>query len=351
MPRGLRGRERGDARAGGRGAAPAPGGREGKAADMEGERERSGAAEAKASRPRSRGKAAKRGRRAADARKGAQAPRGAGRSARERNGRAVEAEAGSRAGERPQPERPRGRDKAAGGPRPVRIALLGGLLVLSLAALLWTYTGTGVLNVKHVEVRGASALGEEYLRALSGITPETHLLKMDVKAVEKALLSEPCLAAVEVRRRFPDTVVLEVSERRPSGVIVQNGRFLLVDQGGVVLASVEEMPPGLVEIRDLQLPLLLPGNKVSGLDFAMVTSLLGSLPAPLRERTQVVGLRHAHGLYLEANGALVIYGEADDLSRKNAVTLMALGVLLPRYGAVEYIDVSLPEHAVIKPSP
>ncbi len=322
---------------------------------MEGERERSGAAEAKASRARPRAKAAKRARRAADARRRAQAPRGTGRSARGRKGRAVEAEAkASRAGERPQPERrraARGRDKAAGGPGPVRTALLGGLLVLSLAALLWTYTGTGVLNVKHVEVRGASALSEEYLRALSGITPQTHLLKMNVKAVEKALLSEPCLAAVEVRRRFPGTVVLKVSERRPSGVIVQGGRFLLVDQGGVVLASVDEMPPGLVEIRDLQLPLLLPGNRVSGLDFAMVTSLLGSLPAPLRERTQVVGMRHAHGLYLEANGALVIYGEADDLSRKNAVTLMALGVLLPRYGAVEYIDVSLPEHAVIKPSP
>ena len=119
----------------------------------------------------------------------------------------------------------------------------------------------------------------------------------------------------------------------------------------MVLASEEELPAGLPEIRGLELPLLLPGNRVAARDFARVTSLIGSLPAPLRERTSVVGVRGTHGLYLEAEGTLVIYGEAEGLSRKNAIALMALGKLLPRYASLEYIDVSLPEHAVIKPYP
>jgi len=236
------------------------------------------------------------------------------------------------------------------GLRPARTAVFGALLVLSLGALLWTYTATGVLNVKNVEVKGNDILSEEYLRALSGITADTHLLKMNVKAVEKALMSEPYVAAVDVTRRFPGTVILEVCERRPSGAIAQNGRFALVDQEGMVLASVDEIPPGLVEIRDLQLSLLLPGNRVSGLEFAEVTSLLGSLPAPLREKASVVGLRSAVGLYLEADGTLVIYGEAESLSRKNSIALMALGALVQRYGSVEYIDVSFPDRPVIKPA-
>ncbi|MDD5666876.1 MAG: FtsQ-type POTRA domain-containing protein [Actinomycetota bacterium] len=232
----------------------------------------------------------------------------------------------------------------------VRTALLGALLVGSLGALLWIYTGTGVLNVRHVEIRGNEILQEGYLRTLSGITSDTHLLKMNVKAVEKALTSEPCIAAVDVSRHFPHTVVIEVKERRPSGAILQNGRYNIVDQEGMVLASSESMPAGIVEIRDLQLPLLLPGTELKGADFASVTSLLGSLPPALLEKTSVVGLRKDEGLYLEAGGTLVIYGEVRDLSRKNEIAIMALESLVGRYGAVEYIDVSFPDHPVIKPA-
>jgi cell division protein FtsQ len=247
----------------------------------------------------------------------------------------------------PAPEETAG--KSGGGASAMRIAVLGALLVVSLAALLWIYTGTGVLNVKQVEIEGNEVLGTDYLRSLSGITGDTHLLKMDVKAVEKALQSEPYIASVDISRRFPNTVVIEVSERRPSGAILQNGRYCIVDQEGMVLESEDAIPPGLVEIKQLQLPLLLPGTEISGIEFASVSSLLGSLPSALREKTAVVGLSDARGLYLEAGGTVVIYGEARDLSRKNVIALMALNTLVERYGAVDYIDVSFPDHPVIKP--
>ncbi|RJP29391.1 MAG: FtsQ-type POTRA domain-containing protein [Actinobacteria bacterium] len=232
--------------------------------------------------------------------------------------------------------------------RHVRILILGGLLLVSLAALLWVYTATGTLNVAKVEVRGNEVLDADYLRSLSGITRDTHLLKMDVKAVESAILSEPYVAGVDVSRQYPNTVVLQITERKPSAFIIQNGKFNLVDQEGMILESADAMPPGLIEIRDLDTQLLFPGMEVSGLDFATVTSLLGSLPPALREITTAVGLG-AKGLYLEGKGTLVIYGEASELPRKNTIALLALSGLVDRYGAVEYIDVSFPDHPVIKP--
>jgi len=240
--------------------------------------------------------------------------------------------------------------KKRGANRSVRILALGTLLVASLAALLWVYTATGVLNVNSVEVRGNEVLGEDYLRSLSGITGDTHLLKMDVKAVESALLSEPYVASVDVSRRYPNTVVLEIIERKPTGYILQNGNYHLVDQEGTILESVEARPSHLVEIKDLDLQLLLPGMELSGRDFATVTSLLGSLPEALKEITTAVGLDSSSGLYLEGQGTLVIYGEASDLALKNTIALMALTGLVDRYEAVEYIDISFPEHPVIKPA-
>jgi len=252
---------------------------------------------------------------------------------------------GSRAGAR-EASAPR---EMRSGVRPARIAILGVLLVVSLAALLWIYTSTGVLNVKSVEVKGNEVLDADYLRSLSGITRDTHLLKMDVKAVESALLSEPYVAGVNISRRYPNTVVLGVTERQPTGVILQNGKYNLVDQEGMILESADARPPGLVEIKDLELVLLFPGMEISGMDFATVTSLLGSLPPALKEVATAVGLKGGGGLYLEGRGTVVIYGEASDLSRKNVIALMALTGLVDRYAAVEYIDVSFPDHPVLKP--
>jgi len=240
----------------------------------------------------------------------------------------------------------RGKPKMAGR---LRAALLA-ILFLSFAALLWTYTGTGVLNVKNVEIRGNQKLDAAYLRSLSGITPGTHLLKMNVKAVEKALLSEPYIAQVSISRRFPNTVVLDVRERVPEGMISQSGKYHLVDQQGIILESAGDKPPELVEIKDLEVPLLYAGQEVSGRGFANVTALLGSMPPELKEMTTAVGYREGDGLYLESRGTKVIYGEASDLARKNNIALLALQSLVNRYSAVEYIDVSFPDHPVIKPA-
>ena len=224
------------------------------------------------------------------------------------------------------------------------------VLLASLAAMLWTYTSTGVLNVRHIEIKGNQNLDTGYLEALTGITSDTHLLKMDVKAVERALCSEPYIQSVSVGRRFPATVVLEVWERKPQGMIIQNGKYHLVDSSGYILESLAEVPQGVVEIRDIEIPLLFPGKEISGEEFTSSMSLLGSLTPELEGITEAVGYHQEEGLYLVSKGTRVIYGETSDLSRKNLVAFMALSELVDNYGAVEYIDVSLPEHPVLKPA-
>jgi cell division protein FtsQ len=240
--------------------------------------------------------------------------------------------------------------KRRGRSRTSRIAVLGSLLFISLGALLWVYTATGVLNIKSVEVKGNEKLDEAYLRTLSGITQQNHLLKLDVGAVERALLSEPYVAAVEVSRSFPNKVVLEITERRPLAFILQNEGYNLVDGEGMVLETVEDRPQGLVEIRDLDLALLIPGSVVSDRDFAVVNSLLASLPPSLQEMTATAGYIDGEGLYIESGETIVIYGDESELTYKNTIALLALANLMDRYGTVEYIDVSFPDNPVIKPA-
>ncbi|MBC7229457.1 MAG: FtsQ-type POTRA domain-containing protein [Actinobacteria bacterium] len=242
------------------------------------------------------------------------------------------------------------------GPRPcggrkgggARTVILSVLLVAAFGCLLWVYTATGVLNVREVEVSGNRRLDGSYLRVLSGITPETHLLKMDVKAVERALLTEPYVEEVRVSRRFPATVLLTVREREPAGFVRQNGRCVLVAGDGTVLESLEQAPTGLAEIRASGLPLLVPGEKVDAEDLLRVASLLLSLDPELGGMVSAAGCSNG-ALYLEACGTRVFYGDLSELERKNSIACLALGELAGRYGSLEYIDVSFPDRPVVKP--
>lgn len=236
------------------------------------------------------------------------------------------------------------------GPRPwVRRALVV-MLLASLGLILWVYMYTGVLNVKEVEVRGNRRLDACYLRALSGITSQTHLLRMDVGAVERALLSEPYVAEVKVGRRFPYTVILQVSEKEPMGMILQNGKYHLVDDEGMVVESRDTPEEGLVEIQCRETRPLYPGVILEDANFPEYAAMLREMPQGLREITVVAGFQEGEGFYLEAEGTRVIVGEIKEVSRKMEIAYLALREIAPRYGKLAYVDVTYPDHPAIKPA-
>ncbi|MDY6793675.1 MAG: FtsQ-type POTRA domain-containing protein [Actinomycetota bacterium] len=227
---------------------------------------------------------------------------------------------------------------------------LFGAMVLCLAVMLWVYTFTGVLSVKQVEIRGNQRLDAAYLRSISGITSDTHLLKMNVGAVEEAIRSEPYVEKVMVSRSFPNTVILEIVERQPQAAIYQNGKYHLVDGRGYVLESLDQAAQGTVEIKDLDVPLLFPGVEIGGERYDVIMALIESLPEELEGMAEAVGYGNDTGLYMVSGGITVIYGDTLNLPRKNLIALLSLKGLVDKYGGMEYIDVSFPENPVFKPA-
>ncbi|MDI6874242.1 cell division protein FtsQ/DivIB [Candidatus Solincola sp.] len=228
-------------------------------------------------------------------------------------------------------------------------ALLAALLIASLAALAWVYLFTDVLNVRRVEIYGNQRLSGDYLRSISGITSRTHLLKMDVGAVEKALLAEPYVLRVEVHRRFPHTVMIRVTERTPVGCLVQNGRFHLVDREGLVVESADADREEVPEITGLRMPLLYPGARLEDPRFQGIVGLLEEIPEELRERTEEVGYAEGEGYFLLADNTRVIFGDCSDLRRKGEIAQAAMREIAPRYPGLQYVDVTYPDHPAIKP--
>jgi cell division protein FtsQ len=125
------------------------------------------------------------------------------------------------------------------------LALVGGVAVYAAG---WT----SVMGVKAIEVEGSSSVPASELIETADIAPGTPMMKVDLRAATARLADLPQLASVDVRRVWPRTVVLEVTER--NAVVVQRSgdSWELVDSDGVPFAIVAQRPKNLPTMQRTQ---------------------------------------------------------------------------------------------------
>lgn len=114
-------------------------------------------------------------------------------------------------------------------PTVVALGMLGGLgwLVHRVAVK------GDLLRVKEIRLEGLARTRPEELLALLPVRRGDHLLAVDPAAAEAALLRDPWVAGAEVRRRFPDGVEVQLTERRAAALLDLGGLYLVDAQGTV----------------------------------------------------------------------------------------------------------------------
>lgn len=127
--------------------------------------------------------------------------------------------------------------------------------LLFLLFLLLLFLGTGLLllsrggsfcKIREITVGGAVRLGESEIIEQSGVKKGTSLFLLRCRKVEQRLAALPELCAVTVSRDFPATVSIQVQEREPAALLLEQNRFWLLDREGVLFAEqlhpVENLP-------------------------------------------------------------------------------------------------------------
>ncbi|MCW2920483.1 MAG: hypothetical protein JWL76_357, partial [Thermoleophilia bacterium] len=119
----------------------------------------------------------------------------------------------------------------------VRLVLVVGLLVGVVAA--WVVVpASDVFRIRHLEVTGASAVGDLEVRARidSLLTGET-VYTVDEDKVASRIEELPFVRSVRVERHLPGGLQLHVIEYRPLALGFGDGQFWLVARNGRVLAK------------------------------------------------------------------------------------------------------------------
>lgn len=199
-------------------------------------------------------------------------------------------------------------------------------------------------------VLAAAGFGIENVRIVGGIeTPELAILEkleiggsslvgFDAEAARARVAELPWVAGVTVRKYYPDTLKVEVVERKPLALWQSDGKVLMIDAGGYPIGPLDDA-------RFVSLPFLVgEGANVRAADFL---AALGSEPlvASLMRAAVLVSDRR-WDLHLE-NGVTVKLPE-----RRPAQALSQLVRLDQRHGLlsrdVTVIDMRLADRLTVR---
>lgn len=208
-------------------------------------------------------------------------------------------------------------------------------LVLAVAA--WMVLGSSVLAVRTITVTGTERLPVEAVRELAVASHGRPLARVDVRAIEDDVRRLPPVRSVDVRRAWPSTLRVEVTERVPVAALpAAGGGFDLVDGEGVVLGTEPKAPS---EVPVLQVDVAKAGAGT----VREAEQVLRALPADLRERVTKVAASSRDSVTLTLDGgATVLWGSADDSARKVEVLTVLLSTKAKVY------DVSAPDIPVTR---
>lgn len=214
--------------------------------------------------------------------------------------------------------------------------MVGALALAVAAALGWVVFGTSVLGVREVRVTGSIIVSADDVRAVAAVAEGTPLARVDVDAVRSRVRTLPSIADAVVRRAWPTTLAIEVSERVGVAVVSFGGGFRILDREGVAFTAATSRPPGLVLLRLAQPG---PGDPATRAALRVIAALTPALRAPLRA---IVADSPARIRLELAGGRQVIWGgpENSDLKAKVATSLLS------RPGLT--IDVSAPEVVTVR---
>ena len=101
-------------------------------------------------------------------------------------------------------------------------------------------------NLTEVKVNGLELIPEEEVLAMAHIEPEINVFKLNTKKLEKAILENSYIDSVEVKRKLPNKISIEVKERKIAFYVETEEGIYAIDDKGMVLGVKES-----VEVTDI----------------------------------------------------------------------------------------------------
>jgi len=121
--------------------------------------------------------------------------------------------------------------------------LAAGVIAMQLPQMIGTEIGEAIghmgFAVRNVEVQGRAQMDRKAVIDIAMDQPSRAMPLVDLEATRQRLKQLGWVADARVSRRLPDTLVVDIIERRPTAIWQFRQKLALIDQNGVVIAPVD----------------------------------------------------------------------------------------------------------------
>jgi cell division protein FtsQ len=223
--------------------------------------------------------------------------------------------------------------------RVVALAALGVLI-----ALAYVITRSPLLDLDAVAVSGAVNTDPAAVAEAGGLRAGRPMTDLDIDRARAGIAALPWVDTVEVRRNWPGTVDVVVTERRAvAALATDEGSWLLLDATGRVLDERAARPTDLPALASLG-PAVAPGASVPAAEPALALS--GYLTPDLRAWFVTVVTNPDGTLEADLSGGIrAVFGSQAHLRDKT----IGLATVLTRVdlSSLDRIDLTVPSSPVL----
>lgn len=219
------------------------------------------------------------------------------------------------------------------------LILLAGESVLAVLKLPW-------FEIRQVVIEGRSLADRNFVVRSAQIPAKSNIFTFPAHTIADRLRPNPIIKGVTVSRRFPNKLVVRITERRPYAVLSARGTFCEIDASGI--------PFRLVAVPDPKLPVLscsVPqaiklGKPITAPAFNLAAKCL-RLAQPFRKLSiRKITVDPNNDLCLNTqDGILIRLGQPQLMEGKLEKAEQTID-LVPH---LEYVDVTCPEAPALKP--
>jgi cell division protein FtsQ len=209
------------------------------------------------------------------------------------------------------------------------------------------------LTVRRITVHGNQRMSRGEVLALLDGLEGSRLMTVELESWRTKLLSSPWVADAAIRRLFPATLAVAISERRPMGIGRIKGALYLVDSTGAVI---DEFGPNYA---DLDLPIVDglvagdgPGAAVDQARAGLAGRVMGELqPWPaLAAQVSQIDVTDAHNAVVMLKGDTVLVRIGDERFSERLRSYLDLKpALKERIPEIDYVDLRYDERVYVRP--
>jgi len=228
---------------------------------------------------------------------------------------------------------------------------LAALVLLAAAGFLW-WRASDVFAVKRVYATPTVHVTTEQIELAVAEAMGKNLLVLSTAGIAKRLLEFPYVRSVEVHRRFPDGLQVEIGEYEPVARVRVGEDIWLAAEDGRVLEKA-------AAARWASLPLVVSELSTAvqeGAKLPETTTRALMVAKLVAEDKALAGVAKLNYVFVSTGGAVVLrladgpeirLGEPDNLDQKLKVASKIIKDYLTEGKQLHYVDVSVPGRAAV----